>query len=144
VSSFGLKAAPLFAIASLVAPFQCPHDPDPSQVREDTPGEALYGLAEDFAQAGDKEAQIRTLRYIADKYPRSRFAVRAREELASLGVVLPDASVSPDPNREGVPLGRLPGDPTSSPSSSAAPPTSAAPITSAETGASASTSDSKP
>jgi hypothetical protein len=105
-----------------VAPFQCPAKPDPSRVREDTPGEALYDLADQFGKAGDKEGKIRTLSYLAQKYPRSRFAVRAREDLRALGVTVREPEMAADPEREGVPFGRLPTDATSAtPSGSGAP-----------------------
>lgn len=128
--NLALRSASLFALASLsVAPFQCPHDPDPREVREDTPGEALYSLAHEFGDAGDKQGEIRTLRYLVDRYPRSRFAVRARDELKDLGVALPEGTIQPDPTREGVPAGRLPGDPSASamPDASAPPASSAGP-----------------
>lgn len=114
-----------------VAPFQCPSKPDPTRVREDTPGEALYDLAGQFGKAGDKEGKVRTLRYLCGKYPRSRFAARARDDLKDLGVVLPEPSVGPDLEREGVPFGRLPSDqPSASAAVSSAPPSSAAPTAS--------------
>lgn len=111
-------------VALSVAPFQCPSKPDPSRVREDTPGEALFDLAVQFGKAGDKEGEIRTLQYLVAKYPRSRFAVRAESDLEALGVAVPKPTVGVDPEREGVPFGRLPGD---VPSASASPQTSAAP-----------------
>ena len=103
------------------------------QVRNDSPGEALYLLAGEFAKADDKEARVRTLKYIVERYPRSRFATSARADLKELGIEVPEAEVGPDPNKEGVPMGRLPTDPghadpgasASSPGTSAAP--SAAP-----------------
>lgn len=107
------------AFALVFAPFQCPSDPDPSQVREDSPGEALYLLSSEFAKANDKEAQVRTLQYIVDRYPRSRFADQARVDLKNLGVDVAPASVSADPNKEGVPMGRLPTDPGASATPSA-------------------------
>ncbi len=65
-----------------LAPFQCAHDPDPSQVREETPAEALYGLAEKFKADGDEAARVRTLEYLIARYPSSRFAVMAKDDLA--------------------------------------------------------------
>lgn len=105
----------------VVAPFQCAHDPDPSQVREDSPGEALYALAGEFAKANDKEGRIRTLQYILERYPRSRFALQAQADLKELGVDAPTPAVSVDPNKEGVPLGRLPTDPSASASPATTP-----------------------
>jgi hypothetical protein len=123
-------------VALSVAPFQCPSKPDPSKVREDTPGEALYELAGQFKTAGDKEGQIRTLRYLAEKYPRSRFAVQARDDLKGLGVTLPEPPMAVDPEREGVPRGRMPGEATSA-SAAARGSDAEAPVPSASSGSAA-------
>lgn len=80
----GLRSAALsllLASASL-APFQCSSEVDPNKKREEEPGEALYGLAEEFKTRGDGRARAETLRYIIKKYPTSRFAERARLDLA--------------------------------------------------------------
>ncbi len=79
----GLRSAALsllLASASL-APFQCSSEVDPNKRREDEPGEALYGLAEQFKEKGDQRARADTLRFIIKKYPTSRFAERARLDL---------------------------------------------------------------
>ena len=115
-----------------IAPFQCPAKPDPTRAREDTPGEALYDLAGQLGKSGDKEGQIRTLRYLAEKYPRSRFAATARDDLNTLGAPLPASTIEPDAEREAIPFGRLPGDkpaPSAAPSA-AAPEATAAPAAS--------------
>lgn len=75
---------------SLGAPFQCPGDPDPSRAREETPGEALYTLAEEFRQAGDRDGWERTLQHLVHRYPASRFAVTARRDLEEAGVEVRD------------------------------------------------------
>ncbi|MEJ7731767.1 MAG: hypothetical protein WKG00_21470 [Polyangiaceae bacterium] len=75
-----LLAATLVA-SGATAPFQCAGDPDPDQAHEEEPAEALYGLANQFQQRGDKPAQLETLRYIVARYPKSRFAVMARDDL---------------------------------------------------------------
>ena len=111
-----------------VAPFQCPAKPDASRVREDTPGEALYDLAGQFGKAGDQDGKARTLEYLTKKYPRSRFAARAREDLQALGITVAEPSLATDPEREGVPFGRLPSDAASA---SAGPVSSASPAGSA-------------
>ena len=75
-------------VASLViasAPFQCASDPDPARAREETPGEALYRLAEKFRAEGDEKARRRTLHYLVDRYPSSRFAQTARDDLEAAG-----------------------------------------------------------
>lgn len=69
-----------------LAPYQCAHEPDPAQRREETPGEALYGLATEFHAKGDETSYETTLRYIVRRYPSSRFAVMARADLADSGV----------------------------------------------------------
>ena len=89
----------LFLSASLLvanaAPFQCGSDtPPPSGEREDTPGEALKRLADEFGKAGDREARVRTLKFLIERYPRSNHAKEAEVELAELGVVAPSASAA--------------------------------------------------
>jgi hypothetical protein len=77
------------ASGAMGAPFQCASDPDPSKAREEGPGEALYGLAEQFRQRGDEKARADTLRFIVTRYPKSRFAVMAREDLEKMGAPAP-------------------------------------------------------
>ena len=72
----------LLAALMSTAPYQCSGDPDPANAVDETPGEALYGLAEQFRQAGKVEAWRQTLRYLIDRYPSSRFAVTAKEDLS--------------------------------------------------------------
>lgn len=96
------RAGALLLLA--LAPFQCPSDPDPGKLREDTPGEALYELSVRFAKDGDREAQIRTLKFILDRYPRSRFSTTAESELRALGVPVAAPTVAPDPKNEGAPV----------------------------------------
>lgn len=62
------------------APFQCggggkdiPH--------EDSAGDALYKLAEDFKAKGNEQAAKDTLRYLVQHYPSNRHAPAARIEL---------------------------------------------------------------
>jgi TolA-binding protein len=64
------------------APMQCAGDPDPSLRREETPGEALYGLAQQFREKGEQDAWRSTLEYLVARYPNSRFAGMAREDLS--------------------------------------------------------------
>jgi TolA-binding protein len=66
------------------APVQCTKKYDPADRREDTAGDGLYALAEDFKAKGNREAQITTLRFLITRYPSSRRAARAREELAEM------------------------------------------------------------
>lgn len=66
------------------APLQCPSRAPPELAREESPAEALWGLAERFG-AGDPRAREATLRYLVERYPSSRFAERARLALADAG-----------------------------------------------------------
>jgi hypothetical protein len=87
-----LSAGLLFAS---VAPFQCGSDtPPPSGEREDTPGEALKRLADELGKSGDREGRIKTLKFLIERYPRSREAKAAEVELAELGSAAPSASAS--------------------------------------------------
>lgn len=63
------------------APLQCGHEPDETLRRAETPAEALYGLATRFRDAGDFAAWRTTLEYLIERYPNSRFAVTARDDL---------------------------------------------------------------
>lgn len=79
--------AVLAAVAQ--APFQCASEVDPNRRLYEDPGEALYGLAGQFKASGDQRAYVSTLRYLAERYPASRFAHMAREDLAALGEAKP-------------------------------------------------------
>jgi hypothetical protein len=80
---FGRKGgAALFLAGALAyAPYQCGKSPEPS-LREETPGEALYGLALKMKADGDEQGYRTTLRYIVERYPSSRQAAAARIDLA--------------------------------------------------------------
>jgi TolA-binding protein len=65
----------------LHAPLQCGGSKDPEYRREDTAGDALYGLAEKFKSEGNQSARRATLTYLIERYPSHRFAQNAREEL---------------------------------------------------------------
>jgi outer membrane protein assembly factor BamD (BamD/ComL family) len=64
-----------------LAPFQCSRDPDPNMRREDTAGDALWALAQDFRAKHNEQAARDTLNYLVLKYPSSRYAPAAKEEL---------------------------------------------------------------
>lgn len=71
------------ALGSLAtAPFQCGHGVDPGLRQEETAGDALWALAQRFADAGDRAAEKRTYQFIVEKYPSSRYAPAAQDELA--------------------------------------------------------------
>ncbi len=79
--------APFFRASGVVlalssAPLQCPARNPPELAHEDTPGDALWGLAERFAQQGNSPARRATLTYLVDRYPSSRWAPAARDILA--------------------------------------------------------------
>jgi len=63
------------------APFQCASEPDPARRIADTPSEALWGLAEEFREAGATAAHETTLRRIVERYPESAEAEMARMAL---------------------------------------------------------------
>jgi len=71
----------LLGIFSRHAPYQCGRSPE-ATVREETPGEALYHVAERLRKDGDEQGYKTTLRYLVERYPSSRFAVAARADLA--------------------------------------------------------------
>jgi outer membrane protein assembly factor BamD (BamD/ComL family) len=64
------------------APMQCVGEPEPSLGSEESPAEALYALAQELHRAGDEAGWRRALEYLAERYPASRFAVQARQDLA--------------------------------------------------------------
>jgi outer membrane protein assembly factor BamD (BamD/ComL family) len=66
------------------APYQCGKSTDRS-VREETPGEALYALAQKLKAEGDDQGYKTTLRYLVSRYPSSRFATAAQVDLGAEG-----------------------------------------------------------
>jgi outer membrane protein assembly factor BamD (BamD/ComL family) len=80
-----MRLMPVLCLTSLLgyAPLQCGSgDADSIEQRTETPGEALYGLAQEFKSKGDTDGWRRTLEYLRRRYPNSRFAVRAKNDLA--------------------------------------------------------------
>lgn len=79
--------ARLFAVSLVVssAPFQCGHERDPALRWDETPGDALWQLAQRFHAAHDEAAARQTLEYLVERYPSSRWAPAAREELGGDG-----------------------------------------------------------
>ncbi len=75
----------ILCLALSNAPFQCSSEPDPEHAFEETPGEAMYKLAQHFREAGDTAAWRQTLQFLIDNYPSSRFAVMAKQDLANGG-----------------------------------------------------------
>lgn len=79
-----LLAPPLFALALSTlstAPFQCAKPPDPSRRVEDDPAEVLYELAGELGRSGEARARAKVLGELVKRYPSSRFAKRAEQEL---------------------------------------------------------------
>ncbi len=85
-----LAAASIASAALTLAPFQCSHDPDPNVRREDTAGDALWALAQDFRTRHDDAAAKDTLKFLIEKYPSSRHTPAAKEELAALSAAAGD------------------------------------------------------
>jgi TolA-binding protein len=71
------------ALAS--APLQCGHAADANLEQDETPGDALWQLSLRFKQSHDPAAARRTLEYLVERYPASRWAPAAREELSRDG-----------------------------------------------------------
>ncbi len=90
----GVKASALvLCVAALAyAPLQCGSEPNEALRRNETPDEALYGLAEEFQKDGNEPAWRETLEYLIKRYPNSRHAVRARQDLGGEG---PEAGEKP-------------------------------------------------
>lgn len=84
----------LVSSLSAWAPLQCSRDPDPELRRRETPGEALYGLAQRFERHGDRASWRSTLEYLVERYPNSRFAKRAALDLEA-GTSRPRSGGSP-------------------------------------------------
>jgi hypothetical protein len=69
-------------LASLAAPLQCGSGSEPAVRPEDSAGDALYALAQDFHAKGNEPAAKETLRYLVDHYPSNRHVPAARAELS--------------------------------------------------------------
>jgi hypothetical protein len=75
-------AAASLLVATIVAPLQCGGGGSADGARhEDSAGDALYALAQDFRAKGNVTASHDTLRYLVDHYPSNRHVPAAREEL---------------------------------------------------------------
>jgi hypothetical protein len=67
--------------AIALAPVQCAGKPDPDLRRQDTAGDGLWDLAQDFKAKGNDDSYKATLRFLVARYPGHRRAVKARDEL---------------------------------------------------------------
>jgi outer membrane protein assembly factor BamD (BamD/ComL family) len=72
----------VMAAAFAVAPLQCPHETDAAHCWDDAPGDGLWDLAQKFRDNHDDAAARRTLEFLVERYPSSRFAPAARDQLA--------------------------------------------------------------
>jgi len=79
VAGTGLVLAALAGLGH--APLQCSRSPDPELRREDTAGDALWDLAEDFRAKGNAAAAHETLRFLVERYPSNRHVPAARAAL---------------------------------------------------------------
>lgn len=75
------SAAWFVGMAFATAPLQCGRGPDPGLRQEETAGDALWSLGQTFADAGDDHAARRTYRFLVERYPSSRHAPAAQDEL---------------------------------------------------------------
>jgi hypothetical protein len=84
-----IRAAALASAFSLVAlaPYQCGKGKQdiPELRREESAGDALWGLAARFEQEHNLPAQRSTLRYLVERYPSNRHAADARDALGDGG-----------------------------------------------------------
>ncbi len=71
-----------FAATLALAPLQCPSPQHPEARLEEGPSDALWALANQFGQENNAAARERTLRFLIDRYPNSRYAERARIVIA--------------------------------------------------------------
>jgi hypothetical protein len=76
-------------LALSFAPYQCAREPDPNRRIEEEPAEAVYKLAERFKAEGKADARATTLKYIVERFPTSRFAKSATQELQEMGQSVP-------------------------------------------------------
>ena len=77
-----IRVGVVIAVLALAqAPMQCTHEADPNVRQEDTAGDALWDLAHDFKTRGDDAAYRHTLETLVARYPSSRHAAAAKEEL---------------------------------------------------------------
>lgn len=88
-------AAGLLATAT-TAPLQCGHTPDAELREDETPGDALWRLSQRFQAAHDEAGERRTLEYLVDRYPSSRWISAAKGELSKLGPRSAAAAASAD------------------------------------------------
>jgi outer membrane protein assembly factor BamD (BamD/ComL family) len=84
------------SLGAFGAPLQCGSGHD--RPHEDSAGDALYNLAQDFRAKGNEQAAKETLRYLVEHYPSNRHAPEARAELGETGDKAPAPSKN-EPNQ---------------------------------------------
>jgi hypothetical protein len=79
-----LRAVAFAAGTALLAqaPLQCAREPEPDLREYETPPDALYDLAGRLKGQHDDRGYRTTLEYLVERYPNSRFAIRAKDDLA--------------------------------------------------------------
>ena len=98
-----MRAAASLALLLAFAPVQCTKKYDAQLAREETAGDGLWSLAEDFHAKGDDASYRATLRFLVTRYPASRRAPAARDALEQAGEKVPE---TPAPVRMEPPLRR--------------------------------------
>lgn len=83
-----------------IAPLQCGKDPDPSLRMEDSAGDALWKLAEDFQAKGNDGAKRETLQFLIDHYPSNRHVAAAKEELGGQATATASSDAGKTPSSE--------------------------------------------
>lgn len=73
----------LTAASVALAPMQCQSEPPAEQNRYEHPPEALYALSKRLRAEGEVKAWRITLETIVERYPNSREAVMAKDDLGS-------------------------------------------------------------
>ena len=76
-----MKVIGFVLLLAALAPMQCQSDPPSEQRRYEHPPEALYALAGRLHGEGETRAWRITLQTIVERYPNSREAVMAKDDL---------------------------------------------------------------
>ena len=71
----------LLLASTATAPLQCAKTRDPNLRMEDDASQVLYDLAEVFHKKGEEHGRAETLAFLIARYPSSRYAEMARQDL---------------------------------------------------------------
>ena len=85
-----MKVVAFALLLAALAPMQCQSDPPPEQRRYEHPPEALYALAGRLHKEGETRAWRITLQTIIERYPNSREAVMAEDDLDRSDAAAPE------------------------------------------------------